>query len=269
VAEVDRALEDCLSALHDGRALQDVLRRHPRRREELISILQLSLDLAQLRTPAPETGFRLRARNRMLAAAQRGRSLRRAPFNLALRLRPVLVGAAAVAAAAAVSAGGLTAAAAGSLPGEPLYSVKTAVEGVELRLTLDPQASARLRLQFAQRRLDEAERLARLGRAQEAVDLAGAYASAVSADAPDRDLEAGRMAADEALRRLAGTLSAAGNAEAASTVDQERNHLDEAMANRGAHHEQTAGAKGDHPDSRGGTPAASASGAPSSGAGQP
>lgn len=261
MAEMERALEECLEALNDGRALQDVLRRRPRQREDLIAMLQLSLDLSQLRSPAPENSFRLRARNRMLAAAQRGRSLRRAPLRLALRLRPVLVAVAGVVTAAALSTGGLTAAAGQSLPGEPLYAVKTAVESVELSLTFDPRANASLRLQFAQRRLEEAERLARLGRTQEAVRLADVYASALSADAFDRDLEAGQKAADEALARLAGTLSAAGDSQAAARVDQTRGHLDQAMASRKAHPAQAEPAKGDHAGqgaAAGGRPGASA-----------
>lgn len=232
MAEMDRALDECLSALHDGRALQDVLRRHPGRREDLIALLQLSLDLQQVRPPAPETAFRLRARNRMLAAAQRGRSLPSAPFTLVRRLRPVLVGMAAVAAAAALSVGGLTTAAAGSLPGEPLYAVKTTAEGIQLRLTLDPVANTHLQLQFAQRRLDEAQRLARLGRVSEAVRLVDVYATLLSADASDREAAAGRQAADEQLLRLAGVLSAAGDSQAALTVDRARTHLDEEMAKR-------------------------------------
>lgn len=232
MAEMDRALDECLSALHDGRALQDVLRRYPGRREDLIALLQLSLDLQQVRPPAPETVFRLRARNRMLAAAQRGRSLPRAPFTLVRRLRPVLVGMAGVAAAAALSYGGLTTAAAGSLPGEPLYTVKTAAEGIQLRLTLDPAANTHLQFRFAQRRLDEAQRLARLGRVPEAVRLVDVYATVLSADASDREAAAGQQAADEQLRRLAGDLSAAGDSQAASSVDRARTHLDEEMAKR-------------------------------------
>ena len=252
MAEMERALDQCLAALNDGRALQDVLRRHAGRRDDLISLLQLSLDLGQLRPPAPQTSFRLRARNRMLAAAQRGHSLPRRSVNLARRLRPVLAGAAGVAAAVALSVGGLTTAAAGSLPGEPLYQVKTTVEGIELRLTPDSQARAQLRLGFAQRRLHEAERLAHLGRGTEAVRLADMYAATVSADASDRDVEAGRKAADEALSRLAGTLSASGDRQAASTVDRARSHLDQAMASRQAHHGQAAGATDGHAAQDGG-----------------
>ena len=78
------------------------------------------------------------------------------------------------------------------------------------------------------------------------------YATTVSADASDRDVEAGRKAADEELRRLAGTLSASGDRQAASTVDRARSHLDQAMANRQAHHGQAAGATGGHAAQDGG-----------------
>lgn len=228
---MDRALRDCLDALHDGRALQDVLRRHPGRRDEMIAMLQLSVDLQQLQAPAPDPAFRLRARNRMLASARRGRSLSRLPVTYARRLRPVLYGVAGAAAAVAIVAGGASAAAQ-TVPGEPLYPLKTAVEGIELRLTLDPTASAHLRLEFAQRRLAEAQRLASIGRVPEAVQMVDLYAATLSADAGDQASAAGQAAADQELQRLAGSLNASGQRQAAVSIERAKAHLDQAMASR-------------------------------------
>jgi hypothetical protein len=51
---------------------------------------------------------------------------------------------------------GLVPASAGSLPGEPLYTVKRLAERVELALASEPDATARLRLEHAERRALEA-----------------------------------------------------------------------------------------------------------------
>src|SRR5690348_6903776 len=115
--------------MDDRHNLQEVLRRYPADRDELIALLRLSVDLGGLEAPAADPAFRLRARNRMLAAAA---SLRQGRSRNPLRAlpRPALRLAFAAGVVAALLVGGLTAAAAsdGSLPGDPLYTVKLGAE---------------------------------------------------------------------------------------------------------------------------------------------
>ena len=76
--DLSQPLEECLQAMGEKRNLQEVLRRYPAERDQLIELLRLSVDLGGLApsTPAADPAFRLRARNRMLAtAAQRRRLL--------------------------------------------------------------------------------------------------------------------------------------------------------------------------------------------------
>jgi hypothetical protein len=47
-----------------------------------------------------------------------------------------------------------------ALPGDPLYNLKLTIEAGQLRLAASPAASTRMRLAFAERRLQEAEQLA-------------------------------------------------------------------------------------------------------------
>lgn len=72
-------LDRCLDALKEGRNLHRLLGRDPRQRDELIDLLRVSTDVAQLRLPAPDPAFKLRARNLMLAAAARRRAEATAP----------------------------------------------------------------------------------------------------------------------------------------------------------------------------------------------
>src|SRR5690242_21331278 len=106
---MSQPLELCLQALQEKRDLQDILRRYPGERDELIGMLRLSIDLNALGAPAADPAFRLRARNQMLALAGRRHAQQRNPLRRLPRpaARLALAGAMAVAMVAA----GLTAAA--------------------------------------------------------------------------------------------------------------------------------------------------------------
>jgi Domain of unknown function (DUF5667) len=244
--DLTRPLQECLVAMDDKHNLQDVLRRYPADRDELISLLRLSVDLGSLEAPAADPAFRLRARNRMLAAAAHRRQVRR--WNpLAALPRPVVRVAYAGALAAALVVGGLTAAAASdsSLPGDLLYPVKLGVERAQLATTFDSAARARLELQFADVRLAEAQRLFAEGRVKEGVRGMAQYDTAVTqfnrsiAGSPldtralddlSRDLDNRAARADASLKELAGSLAAGGDAEAAAAVARTQSHVDQAWS---------------------------------------
>src|SRR5438874_12218229 len=103
--------------MDEKRNLQDVLRRHPADRNELIALLRLSVDLGRLGGPTADPAFRLRARNRMLASVAARHRRRRWNLRIALP-RPVSRLALAGVSLAALMLTSLTAAAASgdSLP---------------------------------------------------------------------------------------------------------------------------------------------------------
>jgi hypothetical protein len=244
VRDLTRPLEECLAAMDDKHNLQDVLRRYPADRDELIALLRLSVDLGGLEAPAADPAFRLRARNRMLAAAAHRRDARR--WNpLAWLPRPVVRVAYAGVLAVALVVGGVTVAAASgnSLPGDPLYGVKLGIERAQLATTFDSAAKARLELQFADTRLAEAQRLFAAGRVADGVRGMAQYDTAVSqfnrsiagstldtrAAADLSRLADDRAAhADASLTQLAGTLAASGDPEAAAAVARTQSHVDQA-----------------------------------------
>jgi hypothetical protein len=245
VRDLAQPLEECLQAMGEKRNLQDVLRRYPAERDQLIELLRLSVDLGGLApsTPAADPAFRLRARNRMLAAAAQRRQARR--WNLLGALpRPAARLALAGAFAVALVVGGLTSAAASgnSLPGDMLYPVKIAVERAQLAITLDPAGRARLHAQFAEVRLGEAQRLIAAGRVQEGVQLVDQYDTAVAQfnqalagttfdDRAIADLrrfmDEHQALADASLQSLAGSLEAGGDTQAAAAVARTRSHADQ------------------------------------------
>ncbi|MEA2633911.1 MAG: hypothetical protein QOH92_678 [Chloroflexota bacterium] len=243
--DLTQPLEECLQAMGEKRNLQDVLRRYPADRDQLIELLRLSVDLGGLAPsmPAADPAFRLRARNRMLAAAtHRRRAQRWNPFGALPRPAARLAFAGVLAVTLLV--GGLTSAAASgnSLPGDPLYPVKLAVERAQLAVAFDPGARARLHAQFADVRLSEAQRLIAAGRVQDGVRQVGQYDTAVaqfnhalaggtfddSAVAElRRFMKAHEASADASLQSLAGSLAAGGDAQAAAAVTRTRSHADQ------------------------------------------
>jgi hypothetical protein len=245
VRDLTQPLEECLRAMGEKHNLQDVLRRYPAERDQLIELLRLSVDLGGLAPsgPAADPAFRLRARNRMLAAAaQRRRAPRWNPFGAPPR--PVARLAFAGALAATVLVGGLTSAAASgnSLPGDPFYPIKLGVERAQLAITFDALARARLHAQFAEVRLSEAKRLIAVGRVQDGVGQVNQYDSAVAQfnstlagttfdDTAIADLRRfmkdHEAAADASLQSLAGSLAAGGEAQAAAAVTRTQSHADQ------------------------------------------
>ena len=242
--DLTRALQECLEAMDEKRNLQDVLRRHPAERNELIALLRLSVDLGGLGPPTADPAFRLRARNRMLASAahrRRGRWNPRIAFPMSVR-RLAFAGAC----LAALMVASLTAAVASgdSLPGDPLYAVKLGVERAQLATTFDSGARARLQLHFADVRLDEAQRLFALGRAQDGIRVIDQYDSAVtqfnlSISASALDLrtvdDLSRLTteregrADASLNELAGSLAASGDRETAAAVRRTQSHVEQTL----------------------------------------
>jgi hypothetical protein len=245
VRDLAQPLEECLQAMEQKRNLQDVLRRYPAERDQLIELLRLSVDLGGLAPtiPTADPAFRLRARNRMLSAATERQRVRRwNPFGTLPRPAARLAFAGAFAVALLV--GGLTSAAASgnSLPGDPLYAIKLGVERAQLILTLDPVARARLHAQFAEVRLGEAKRLIAAGRVQDGVSQVNQYDSAVAQfnstlagttvdDGAIADLRSfvkdHEDSADASLRSLAGSLEAGGQTQAAAAVARTQSHADQ------------------------------------------
>lgn len=243
--DLSQPFEECLQAMRERRNLQEVLRRYPSDRDELVGLLRLSVDLSSLGAPAPDPAFRLRARNRMLALAEQRRRAHRHSWLPRLP-KPAARLALAGAFAAALLVGAVTAAAASdsSLPGDPLYGIKLQIEHIQLAATLDSAARARLQLHFADVRLAEAQRLYALGRPQDAVRLINQYDAAVGvfsksvATTPldertiselSRLVEERQAQADASLNALAGSFSQRGDSEDAAAVARTQSHVDEAL----------------------------------------
>lgn len=101
-------------------------------------------------------------------------------FAVLGRPAPVLVRALATVALVAGLLGGATVASADTLPDDPLYGLKLAGEQLRLAVAVSPQDRAAVQLSIAQHRLEESERLAAEGRADEAIIATAGYGSSLA-----------------------------------------------------------------------------------------
>ncbi len=162
--EVAQALAEALEALRRGETADSVLARTPEWADELRPLLQAAAAAARPRVDRVPPDALRRSRQRLLARAQRPAPALPAWRRLLLRAPRRAATALAILLAAIGGAGGITNAAAQSLPGEALYPVKLAVEDLALLLSADNQRRLRLETIYSERRVEEVIRLLTLGR---------------------------------------------------------------------------------------------------------
>jgi len=155
----------CLEEIRSGRStFEECVARHPEMEGELRDLLGIALSL-KADPVKPSAEFKLRARRRLFEVMEASTS---APHGSRgwLRLAPVRFAALSLAALLGLSlaGGGTVLASQNALPGDALYGVKTGFENFQLAVTPGPEAKANLRLDIAQKRIDEAAREVELNR---------------------------------------------------------------------------------------------------------
>ena len=170
--EFVEALNDCVERLTRGESIQDCLNRYPMYADELRPLLEVSVSTIRA---AEELQSDLSAKQRnfqrfsQAISEAAGRKQERTPWwqpwksrRIAPLARPVLVGFMAIA-IMLTGVGATTAAASNSVPGEPLYWVKTTKESVESRIHRSDESRAHYEAKLAQVRGDEINKLIQRG----------------------------------------------------------------------------------------------------------
>ena len=177
--ELAEALAASLEAIRAGTAsLEDCLRRYPRLADELEPLLRTAATVQVLGRVMPREEARLAGRAAFMhAAARRAQPLPAAPVPIARRrpwvaFAPVGIAAALFAAIAVPVLGSMDT---GSTPGDWNYGFKRATERIRLAVATDPSERRLLRLEFAARRIDEAERLSATGHVVQKSDLTALF----------------------------------------------------------------------------------------------
>ncbi|MGI5837498.1 MAG: DUF5667 domain-containing protein, partial [Chloroflexota bacterium] len=179
---LEEALAYCLERMErDDATLEEVVREYPELRGELEPLLKLAQGLRALpRVRAPES---LRSSRRPVFPSHDTHTGILFPrwrrIQPSAKLATVIWCSALTRLAAGITLvflllGGVAVASANSLPDETLYTVKLAIEDLQLATASNPQTQVELEMQFASRRLEEVEAAVRQGRvesAQRGLDL--------------------------------------------------------------------------------------------------
>jgi hypothetical protein len=228
--KLESALEYSVKLIDSGASIEDCLRLYPNQRKELRGLLEALVCVKQSYTDYPElrpsklymkTGkakFLEAIENGVPAMIQEPAIAAERRSNIINIFRRAYVTATAAAAVAAILVGGLVYVSSDSLPGSPLYTVKRATESVQLALTLDSKAKAKLHYGIAQRRIAEAKVAEKAGEKGTAADIyndahrslseAQKMAKASSVDMKD-NLEGAIRSLDQSVKDKTTKLAAA------------------------------------------------------------
>ena len=171
-----------------------------------------------LERPVMREQFRKELRGRLMSEAVAVLAPRPSRFSFPAMLRPAL----AAAAILVLVLAGATSAAASSLPGDALYSLKRASEEVRLALTFDDVARTQLLSELTDRRLEELAEIAK-SRPASAPTATQEYADAVNSFA--NALDELRSADSEDKRSAAQSLAAAARAKHKAVLDAVKEQL--------------------------------------------
>lgn len=156
--ELDNILNECLERMLQGETLEQCIGRFPERASELKPLLETALVIRQAVSVRPRPEFREDARHRFQAALLGMPHKPRWAFHRRF-WQPQWATALAVILAILMAGGGTVAAASASMPDEPLYPVKMAVERTWLVLTPSRLGKAELYAKLTERRTREIARM--------------------------------------------------------------------------------------------------------------
>jgi len=168
----ENILSECIDRVLQGESMEACLGRYPGQAGELAPLLRTALAAKQASAVEPRPDFKAQVRYQVhsrAAATGRGTAKKGTPIGdwvprwaMAVAMVFLLV---------LVAGSGTVAASSDSVPGDALYSVKTATERVRLSFSGSDVARAKLEAEFAGRRVQEMTRMARRGDAVRLEDL--------------------------------------------------------------------------------------------------
>ncbi len=157
--DFETKLIECLDALENHEPIDQILARYPEDATRLRPMLATAGALPTLRME-PSEAVKAKSRGTFLSQA---RALRQTPPRRTGFVSRILTSFVAVALVCIVLGAGAVAASGSSLPGDPLYGLKRAVENVRLSVA-DTASRGALAAQFERTRIDETEALVEAGR---------------------------------------------------------------------------------------------------------
>ena len=235
---LDDVLNDCLERIAEGEDVRECASRYPEHAEELfplLSIASVTMQAASLAKYSPQSRAHNLQRLTRLLADRRASGRRRTQFFVWRPLASPLILALAAVFVVVVAAGGTAVASSDSVPGNPLYWVKTTRENISLRMIPRSDAgTAQVHADLANVRGRELRRVIARGRFQDVdrlmkrinyhLNKSAAFAGVLLAANPvEMPVRPRRLRANPNIARLRASLEKNGNT---LNVELERLMLD-------------------------------------------
>jgi hypothetical protein len=151
---IENALDVCLEKiLTEGKSVEQCLADYPEYRDELKSLLDLSMQTHKaINSIEARPDFKAALRYRLTSSMNTSNAPKRSSFKFRLGWAPMALSLCIV---MLLSGGGTVAAASNSMPSDSLYNVKLASEQVQLFFTFDAAGKAELYSEFVGKRVNE------------------------------------------------------------------------------------------------------------------
>jgi len=156
--DMETILDWCLDQMRRGKKIEDCLESYSQLAGELRPLLLLAKDIEGIPTPEPRKealNLALMRVGEAISTARRRRPFFQRIFLHGFLVRPAVAGALSLALILVFIGWAVGMLSADSLPGDWLYAVKKAGEGMKYTLTRSADAKAELRMEFSGERLDE------------------------------------------------------------------------------------------------------------------
>jgi hypothetical protein len=160
------AIDICMQEMDSGTDLQTSLGLYPELETELRPILEAHYYARMIAVPGPSRSASDQSRTQMLAQAHEAR---REPKLRSFWLPRVAEVVLAFVVVLVFAGGGIWTASANAVPGDPLYSIKLALEDVSLKFAPSRSLKTSLEESYKDRRVEEAQKLLTLGREEEII----------------------------------------------------------------------------------------------------
>ncbi len=223
--DFEHILDECIERLLQGESVEQCLQAYPEQAAELEPLLRVALAARKASAIEPRPEFKAQARYRIqsaLHAEKKKPQPRRIPF---LGWRPRWAVAVVVSLLVLfLAGGGVVAASSNSLPDETLYPVKLARERVQMALTFSEMGKAKLRMKFANKRIQEIARMVEKGKSAQEIEKAAmdlAPRVTASLERVRRLVEAERRKAEESQQLIKLRLLLEQNKDKSQTILQE------------------------------------------------
>ncbi len=164
---IEDIFAECLERVFSGDSIEECVSQYPGQADELKGLLKTAMATRRAAAVSPGAEFQTRARLELQEELRKRETAGKEPRWYGWIQQPGWAAGLAAFLVLLMSGSGVVLAANNSMPGEPLYSIKTAAENVRLTATTNPTAKSEVYAGLVERRVSEIIYLANNGDAKQ------------------------------------------------------------------------------------------------------